>query len=143
MKRFEGKVVIVTGAGSGIGAATARRFLQEGAAVVLNGRRKDKLEKTAHGFPNNRALIDSGDISQKEYVFGLMERTVQRLSRIDVLVNNAAVSVLGPFGTTPEEEWHKVMRTNVDGVFYVIRAALPLNAIAFIRYFLHLLAILL
>lgn len=125
MKRFADKVVIVTGAGSGIGAATAKRFLDEGAAVVLNGRRKSKLEETATGFPGNRILIESGDISDKEYVRGLVEHTIHRFQRIDVVVNNAAVSVLGSFLATPEEEWHKVMRTNVNGVFYVIRAALP------------------
>ncbi len=125
MKRFEGKVVIVTGAGSGIGAATAKRFLEEGAAVVFNGRRKDKLEETAHGFPSDAVLIDSGDIAEREYFPGLVKRTVDRFNRIDVLVNNAAVSAFGPFGTAPEEEWRKVMRTNVDGVFYAIRAALP------------------
>jgi meso-butanediol dehydrogenase / (S,S)-butanediol dehydrogenase / diacetyl reductase len=125
MKKFEDKVVIVTGAGSGIGAATARRFLEEGAAVVLNGRRRNKLEETAHGFPGNRILIDSGDISDREYVFGMVERTVAKFHRVDVLVNNAAVSALGSFTGTLEEEWHKIMRTNVDGVFYAIRAALP------------------
>ena len=125
MKRFADKVVIVTGAGSGIGAATAKRFLDEGAAVVLNGRRKSKLEETATGFPADRILIVSGDISDKDYVRGLVEHTVRKFQRIDVLVNNAAVSLLGSFAATPEEEWQKVMRTNVDGVFYVIRAALP------------------
>ena len=125
MKRFEGKVVIVTGAGSGIGAATAKRFLDEGAAVVLNGRRKGKLEETVRGFSSDTVLIDSGDISEKEYVLEMTQRVIERFKRIDVLVNNAAVSAFGPFGTTPEEEWHKVMRTNVDGVFYATRAALP------------------
>lgn len=125
MKRFAEKVVIVTGAGSGIGAATARRFLDEGASVVLNGRQRNKLEETATGFPDGRILVDSGDISEKKYVFGLVDRAVERFRRIDVLVNNAAVSFLGSFGRSPEEQWHKVMRTNVDGVFYTIRASLP------------------
>lgn len=125
MKRFADKVVIVTGAGSGIGAATAKRFLAEGASVVLNGRRENKLEETASGFPGERIQIDSGDISEKNYVLGLVERTLARFHCINVLVNNAAVSALGPFGGTPEEDWHKVMRTNVDGVFYAIRTALP------------------
>src|SRR5580704_9612978 len=125
MKRFTDKVVVVTGAGSGIGAATAKRFLEEGAAVVLNGRRKSKLEETANGFPADKILIESGDISDRKYVLALAERTVHKFRQIDVLVNNAAISVLGSFGETAEEDWHKVMRTNVDGVFYAIRATLP------------------
>jgi meso-butanediol dehydrogenase/(S,S)-butanediol dehydrogenase/diacetyl reductase len=125
MRRFAGRVVIVTGAGSGIGAATAKRFQEEGAAVVLNGRRMDRLKETARGFATENTLLDEGDVGDGAYVQGMVERTVERFQRIDVLVNNAAIGFLGPFGETPEEEWHKVMRTNVDGVFYGIRAALP------------------
>ncbi|HEY9226897.1 MAG TPA: SDR family oxidoreductase [Gemmatimonadaceae bacterium] len=125
MQRFVGKVVIVTGAGSGIGAATAKRFVDEGANVVLNGLTKSKLEKTASGFPSDSILVDSGDVGDGEYVAGLVQRTVDRFRRIDVLVNNAAVGVFGWFWSTPVEEWHRVMRTNVNGVFYPIRAALP------------------
>ena len=110
---------------SGIGAATARRFLEESADVVLNGRRKSKLEETANCFPGDRILIDSGDVSDKKYILGLVERTIDKFHHIDVLVNNAAISVLGLFGGTSGEDLHRVMKTNVDGVFYAIRGALP------------------
>ncbi|HWA94888.1 MAG TPA: SDR family oxidoreductase [Terracidiphilus sp.] len=125
MKRFEGKVAIVTGAGSGIGAATAQRFLKEGASVVLNGRRKDKIEEAAEGFSAEAVMTDHGDISERTYFPGLVQRTIERFGRIDVLVNNAAVSTMGLFASLAEEEWRRVMATNVDGVFYGIRAALP------------------
>ena len=125
MKRFEGKVAIVTGAGSGIGAATAQRFLKEGASVVLNGRRKDKIEEAAKGFSAEAVMTDHGDISERTYFPGLVQRTIERFGRIDVLVNNAAVSTMGLFASLAEEEWCRVMATNVDGVFYGIRAALP------------------
>jgi len=68
MTRFKDKVVIVTWAGSGIGAGTARRFLQEGAFAVLNGRRKEKLHETIAGFDETQSLIHPGDVSDEEYV---------------------------------------------------------------------------
>jgi meso-butanediol dehydrogenase / (S,S)-butanediol dehydrogenase / diacetyl reductase len=125
MSRFENKVVIVTGAGSGIGAATANRLLKEGASVVLNGRRRNKLEATASGFPSGRILVDSGGISDKSSVSGLIERTIARFQRLDVLVNNAAIHAFGSFGGTPQDQWHRVMAINVNAVFYATRAALP------------------
>jgi meso-butanediol dehydrogenase / (S,S)-butanediol dehydrogenase / diacetyl reductase len=125
MKRFKDKVVIVTGAGSGIGAASARRFLEEDALVALNGRNRNKLEKTVVGFEAARFLLHHGDISDQKHVQSLIDATVARFGRIDVLVNNAGIFAGGPVLKTSVEDWHKVMQINVDGVLYAIRAALP------------------
>jgi meso-butanediol dehydrogenase/(S,S)-butanediol dehydrogenase/diacetyl reductase len=125
MRRFIGKVVIVTGAGSGIGAATAKRFLGEDAWVVLNGRNRNKLENTVAGLDATRFLLHDGDISDQKYAQALVDATVARFGGIDVLVNNAGVFAGGPLPKTSVEDWHKVMQINVDGVFYAIRAALP------------------
>ena len=78
MSRFEGKVVIVTGAGSGIGAATARRFLKEGAFVVLNGRRENKLHEPIAGFDAAKSLVHPGDVTDEAYVKRLVEDTVNK-----------------------------------------------------------------
>lgn len=123
--RFAGKTIIVTGAGSGIGAATARRFATEGGNVVLAGRRREALASTAEGLNADKVLAHSTDVSDQPSVEALVAATIDRFGSLDVLVNNAGVATTGLFGKSPVEDWRKIMATNVDGVFYCSRAALP------------------
>ncbi|SDP70415.1 meso-butanediol dehydrogenase / (S,S)-butanediol dehydrogenase / diacetyl reductase [Ralstonia sp. 25mfcol4.1] len=125
MNRFQDKVVIVTGAGSGIGAAAARRFASEGAAVVLAGRTLDKLERVASDLPNAQHLVQVTDVSQLEQVEALVRAAVDRFGRLDVMVNNAGVAPEGRATEATVEDWRTVMATDLDGVFFGARAALP------------------
>jgi len=125
MNRFQDKVVIVTGAGSGIGAAAARRFASEGAAVVLAGRTRDKLERVASDLPNAQHLVQVTDVSQLEQVEALVRAAVDRFGRLDVMVNNAGVAPEGRATEASVQDWRTVMATDLDGVFFGARAALP------------------
>lgn len=125
MERFAGKVVVVTGAGSGIGAATARRFAQEGANVVLAGRTEAKLRETADGLDASRVLVQPTDVAKLDEVQALVQAAVRRFGRLDVMVNNAGTAVEGTITELAPEDWRKVMSTDLDGVFYGCRTALP------------------
>jgi meso-butanediol dehydrogenase/(S,S)-butanediol dehydrogenase/diacetyl reductase len=123
--RFEEKVAIVTGAGSGIGEATARRLSREGASVVLVGRTERKLVRVAANLPQDRTLVSIADVSEQVAVEMMVADTITRFGRIDILVNNAGAAPTGPFLEASIEDWRAVMATDVDGVLFCTRAALP------------------
>ena len=124
-----GRVAIITGAGSGIGKATAHAFLGDGYRVVLAGRRADALERTAAESPAaDRALVVPADVADPASVDALFARVRGELGRLDVLFNNAGVGT--PLGVTLEdlafEQWRRVIDTNLTGAFLCSRAAFRL-----------------
>lgn len=124
---LESTVALVTGASSGIGAATAIRLAADGAAVALVARRRDRLDEigSAIGAAGGTALVLQADISEGTDARRAVEQTASELGRLDVLVNNAGVMLLGPALDAPIDEWERMVALNVSGTLNVTRAALP------------------
>jgi meso-butanediol dehydrogenase/(S,S)-butanediol dehydrogenase/diacetyl reductase len=125
MQRFQDQVVVVTGAGSGIGEAIARRFSAEGAAVVLAGRTRAKLERVAQELPAERTLVKATDVAKYPQVEALVEAAVRRFGALHVMVNNAGVAPEGKVTEASLADWEEVMAINAGGVFHGCRAAMP------------------
>lgn len=125
--KIEGKVVIVTGASSGIGEATARLLAAHGAKVVLGARRLDRLEKIVAEISEagGQALAHAVDVTKHEQVKGLVDATVEHFGRIDVMINNAGYMPLSPLDADKVDEWDRTIDINIKGVLYGISAALP------------------
>lgn len=120
------KTVIITGAGSGIGEAAAKRFAKDGYNVVLNGRTENKLKETADAIGKpDRTLVRPGDVSSPADVTALIKDTLKQFGGIDVLVNNAAIAVMGGIEDVSFEDWNKQMAINAGGIFLTIKEALP------------------
>jgi NADP-dependent 3-hydroxy acid dehydrogenase YdfG len=122
---LNGAIALVTGASSGIGEATALALAGHGATVAIVARRGDRLEALGERIGAGRALVIEADITVEEQARGAVERTVSELGRLDVLVNNAGVMLLGPAVGAPLEEWQRMVEINVDGLLYCTHAALP------------------
>jgi NADP-dependent 3-hydroxy acid dehydrogenase YdfG len=124
---LDGTVALVTGASSGIGAATARALAAHGAAVAVAARRKDRLDELAASVEaaGGRALAIEADVTDQGEAVGVVQRTVDELGRLDTVVNNAGVMLLGPIADAPTDEWERMMALNVKGLLYVSHAALP------------------
>jgi NADP-dependent 3-hydroxy acid dehydrogenase YdfG len=122
------RVVAITGASSGIGEATALECAKEGAAVALAARRIDRLEQLAERIVSGggRAIAVRADVGEESEARAFVERAHSELGRLDVLVNNAGVMLLGPIENASTEEWRRMIHVNVFGVLYCTHAALPL-----------------
>ena len=121
-----GKVALITGGGSGVGAAIARRFAEAGAQVVIAGRRLEQLEATRDEIGAASVRPAVADVADREQVAGLVQQVIDALGRIDILVNNAGVNIPARrLEQLTNEDWDQLMNVNATGVFNMIQAVLP------------------
>jgi NADP-dependent 3-hydroxy acid dehydrogenase YdfG len=123
LAELAGKVVAITGASSGIGAATAVACARAGAAVALAARRKDRVDELAERIGN--AVAFETDVTDEEQCRAFVDGAAAQLGRLDVLVNNAGVMHLGSIEDSPTDEWRRMVNVNVLGLLYCTQAALP------------------
>jgi NADP-dependent 3-hydroxy acid dehydrogenase YdfG len=124
---LDGTVALITGASSGIGEATARALAGQGAKVAVAARRLERLERFASeiGGDGNTALAIQSDITDQQQAIDAVDRTVDELGRLDIVVNNAGQMLLGPIENAPTEEWDRMIDLNLKGLIYTTHAALP------------------
>ncbi|HEY3269508.1 MAG TPA: SDR family oxidoreductase [Armatimonadota bacterium] len=126
-ENIEGKVVVITGASSGLGEATARHLSAQGAAVVLGARRADRIQALADDLngQGGKALAVATDVTDRNQVKALVDAAVHTYGRIDVMINNAGLMPQSPLERLKVDEWDRMIDVNIKGVLYGIAAALP------------------
>jgi NAD(P)-dependent dehydrogenase (short-subunit alcohol dehydrogenase family) len=123
--RLQGKVALITGGGTGLGAVFAKRFVEEGAKVVISGRRKELLDKVVAAVPAGTMLAFQGDVSDFESAKAMVDATIKFGGKIDVLVNNAGIDPAATVVEIPVEQWKKVIDINLTGPMLTMKAAIP------------------
>lgn len=124
---IEGKVIVITGASSGLGEAAARHLSEQGAIVVLGARRVDRIQALAEELKKNgeKALALATDVTRVEQVKALVDEAVKTYGKIDVILNNAGLMPHSPLERLKIDEWNQMIDVNIKGVLYGIAAALP------------------
>jgi len=124
---IEGKIVVITGASSGLGEATARHLSQQGATVVLGARRRERIEALAQELAGStkKAMAVQTDVTQSDQVQRLVDAAVTTYGRIDVMINNAGLMPHSPLERLKIADWDRMIDVNIKGVLYGIAAALP------------------
>jgi meso-butanediol dehydrogenase / (S,S)-butanediol dehydrogenase / diacetyl reductase len=120
--RLEGKVAVITGGGTGIGAATARLFAQEGARIVVTGRRPEPIEAVAR---ETEGLAVAGDVSDEDHARRAVAAAVEAFGGLNVLVANAGLGFGGAAGDVDDERWARTLEVNLTGAFRFVRASIP------------------
>jgi NADP-dependent 3-hydroxy acid dehydrogenase YdfG len=124
-QNIDGKVVVITGASSGLGEATARRLVAEGAKLVIGARRLDRLQALAAELRLPSGAVVQTDVTKREEVKRLVDRAVDTYGRIDVILNNAGLMPHSPLERGKVDDWDRTIDVNLKGVLYGIAAALP------------------
>jgi NAD(P)-dependent dehydrogenase (short-subunit alcohol dehydrogenase family) len=125
MQKLKNKVAVITGGGSGIGLATAKRFITEGAKVAITGRSQKTLDKAIKELGNDAVLAVQGDVSNLNDLVRIYNSIESKFGKIDIIVVNAGVYVIGPLTEFTEEMFDKVSDINFKGAFFTVQKALP------------------
>ncbi|MBN2320044.1 MAG: SDR family oxidoreductase, partial [Acidobacteria bacterium] len=123
--KLEGKVALITGGSRGIGAAIAKRFLDDGAKIVVSDILAEKLDETVKSFNSDRAAACAGDVTNFDDVKKMVAETVKFGGKIDVLVNNAGIDPPGSIVDIEIDLWKKILDVNLNGPFLCMKAAIP------------------
>jgi NAD(P)-dependent dehydrogenase (short-subunit alcohol dehydrogenase family) len=123
---LKGKVVLLTGGGTGLGTAITQRFVKDGARVCISGRRREKLEQVAKTLPKGSVKVCPGDVTNEADVKRMVETTLEFGGKLDVLVNNAATDAKAKIADLAPDDWRKVIDTNLTGPFLLMREVIPI-----------------